>query len=114
MDGKDTYLKPELVATPPGCLYRNGRWESRSEFRGSVPQLGQQPGGEEERTGGVDPLAVAEQLVRGMRNYQKGARAEAIEALRELADHIKTGGSASPSLYRTKIPEDILELIKPG
>ena len=70
--------------------------------------------GEEERTGGVDPLAVAEQLVRGMRNYQKGARAEAIEALRELADHIKTGGSASPSAYRTKIPEDILELIKPG
>lgn len=71
-------------------------------------------GGGEERTGGVDPLAVAEQLVRGMHNYQKGARAEAIEALRELAEHIKTGGSASPSAYRTKIPEDILELIKPG
>ena len=71
-------------------------------------------GSEEERTGGVDPLAVAEQLVRGMRNYQKGARQEAIEALRELAGHIKTGGSASPSAYRTKIPEDILELIKPG
>ncbi len=71
-------------------------------------------GSGEERTGGVDPLAVAEQLVRGMRNYQKGAREEAIEALKELAEHIKTGGSASPSAYRTKIPEDILELIKPG
>ncbi|MCB0563336.1 MAG: caspase family protein [Phaeodactylibacter sp.] len=69
---------------------------------------------EERRSTGVDPLAVAEQLVRGMRDYQKGAKQEAIEALRELADHIKTGGSASPSAYRTKIPEDILELIKPG
>ncbi|MCB0588104.1 MAG: caspase family protein [Phaeodactylibacter sp.] len=71
-------------------------------------------GSEEERTGGVDPLAVAEQLVRGMRNYQKGARDEAIKSLKELADHITTGGSASSSAFRTKIPEDILALIKPG
>jgi len=111
----EAYLKPELAAQRLLAAFSDT--VDGKAAAGSVEvYLNWISGraGEEERTGGVDPLAVAEQLVRGMRSYQKGAREEAVEALRELAQHIKTGGNASPSAYRTKIPEDILALIKPG
>ena len=111
----EAYLKPELAAQRLLDAFTetvDGKAAASSVevYLNWISSRGSTEGG----SGGVDPLAVAEQLVRGMRHYQKGARAEAIEVLKELAEHIKTGGSASPSAYRTKIPEDILELIKPG
>lgn len=60
---------------------------------------------------GINPLAAAERLVEGIRDYQKGNRQAAMETLQELSKYIKTGGEKGA--YRTKVPEEVLALLRP-